>query len=287
MPGFFHEHLRPLAGSALLHIVLLALVAGFALRWTVSKPPEQLAIEGVIVDATQLPRPARSPPREAPVAPAPQPVPEPVPPREEPAEKAEPDAAQRAAEAEAERQLRERQAEQRRAAEETERKRQAAEAQRRAAEEEARKKKAAEEEARKKAAEEELRRKAEAEEKAAREAKAKAAREAQLRAALEAEEEELAIAQSGVVDEYRLLLTQTIERNWIRPPSAQAGLECTLHVTQATGGTVIDVKLGRCNGDTAVRESITNAVYRSSPLPAPRDPRAFQRQLEIVFKPRE
>jgi colicin import membrane protein len=90
-----------------------------------------------------------------------------------------------------------------------------------------------------------------------------------------------------VVDEYRMLLTQTIERNWIRPPSAQAGLECELDVTQATGGTVIDVRIGRCNGDQAVRESITNAVYRSSPLPAPPDPRAFQRKLKIVFKPRE
>ncbi len=90
-----------------------------------------------------------------------------------------------------------------------------------------------------------------------------------------------------MVDEYRALLVQTIERNWIRPPSARAGLECTLDVTQATGGTVVDVKVGDCNGDQAVRESITNAVYRSSPLPAPRDPRAFQRRLVIVFKPTE
>ncbi len=75
---------------------------------------------------------------------------------------------------------------------------------------------------------------------------------------------------SGVVDEYRAELEQAIERNWIRPPSAQAGLDCTLHVTQAPGGTVLDVKLGDCNGDEAVRESITNAVFRASPLPAPR-----------------
>jgi colicin import membrane protein len=90
-----------------------------------------------------------------------------------------------------------------------------------------------------------------------------------------------------VVDEYRALLVQTIERNWMRPPSARAGLQCTLYVTQAPGGTVVDVKLGACNGDQAVRESITTAVYRASPLPAPRDPRAFERRLEIVFKPTE
>ncbi len=95
------------------------------------------------------------------------------------------------------------------------------------------------------------------------------------------------MAQSGVKDEYRALLVQAIERNWIRPPSARAGLACTLYVNQATGGTVIDVKLGPCNGDEAVRESIVNAVYRASPLPAPGDPRAFERRLEIVFKPTE
>ncbi len=123
--------------------------------------------------------------------------------------------------------------------------------------------------------------------KAAREAKVKAAHEAELRRALEDEEAGEALARSGVVDEYRTLLIQTIERNWNRPPSARAGLECTLYVTQATGGTVLDVKIGDCNGDQAVRESVANAVYRSSPLPAPRDARAFERRLVIVFKPTE
>ena len=37
------------------------------------------------------------------------------------------------------------------------------------------------------------------------------------------EEEGEAFARSGVVDEYRALLMQTIERNWIKPPSARAG----------------------------------------------------------------
>ena len=50
---------------------------------------------------------------------------------------------------------------------------------------------------------------------------------------------------------------------------------------------MLDVRLGTCNGDQAVRESIVNAVYRASPLPPPSDPRAFERRLEIVFKPTE
>ena len=54
MPGFFREHLRPLAGSALLHLLLVATVAGLAIRWTTSQPPEQLAIEGVIIYPAQV-----------------------------------------------------------------------------------------------------------------------------------------------------------------------------------------------------------------------------------------
>jgi hypothetical protein len=177
-----------------------------------------------------------------------------------------------------EREAADRAAAERRRAEEAERKRvEAAEA----------KRKAAEEEALKKAEAAEAKRQADSKAQAEREAAIRAEREAELQRLLAAEEEAAAFARSGVVDEYRLLLEQTIQRNWIRPASARTGLECTLYVTQAPGGTVIDVRLGTCNGDQAVRESITNAVYRASPLPPPRDPRAFQRSLEIVFRPTE
>jgi len=296
MPGFFREHLRPLAGSAGLHLVLLAVLAGAALRWTSSQPPAQLAIEGYVADAPPAARPAQRPaaePRPEPerrVEPTPKPA-EPVPaPTDRRLEEAA--AAERAAELEREKQaveqaaqLRREKAEaERRAAEELERRQAAeAEARRKAAAEEAQRK--AEEEARRKAEAEEAKRKAEAA--AAREAKLRAEREAELQRRLAAEEETAALARSGVMDEYRALLIQTIERSWIRPASARPGLECTLYVTQAPGGTVVDVKLGPCNGDEAVRESITNAVYRASPLPAPRDQRIFERRLEIVFKPTE
>ena len=313
MPGFFQEHLRPLAGSAGLHVVLLAVLAGAALRWQSEQPPVELAIEGFV---TELPPQKPAAARPVPSVPAPQPVEArqpPAPPAVEPppdhrAEQAV--AAERAAQAqreaeaqaardreaqvareqEAERarerdaQLdREREAADRAAAE----KRRAEESERKRVETAEAKRKAAEEEARKKAEAAEAKRQADAKAQAEREAAVRAEREAELQRLLAAEEEAAAFARSGVVDEYRQLLVQTIERNWIRPPSARAGLECTLYVTQAPGGTVIDVRLGSCNGDQAVKESITNAVFRASPLPPPRDPRAFQRRLEIVFRPKE
>jgi colicin import membrane protein len=290
MPGFVREHLRPLAGSAGLHLLLVTAMAVATLRWTSPPPPLQLAIEGVVVDSRSLPdslragRPKPQPapvsqPEPEPVAPAPAPAPAPEPPPEtvkaptdevKASERAAEDAALKAkakAEAEAEAQ------------------------QKRQAEADAKRKTKAEEAERRKAADADARRKQQDEAKAAQDAKVKADREADLkrRLAAEAAEEEgaAAMARSGVVDEYRTLLSQAIERSWIRPPSAKAGLECTLHVSQAPGGTVVDVKLGACNGDQSVRESIVNAVYRASPLPAPRDPRAFERRLEIVFRPTE
>jgi colicin import membrane protein len=290
MAGFAREHLRPLVGSAGLHLLLIALVAGMALRWTKPQEPVQLAIEGVVVDAKDLPKSVRS--GTALPAPRPEPVPKPVkemqpPPPIENTQARERAAAEAAERARAERaQAEQLQARKEAAASERLRKEQA-EAQKKQAADEARRKAEAETE-RKKVAEAEAKRAKQAQEEAAREAKARAAREADLQRQLAAEEAEgLALARSGVKDEYRALLTQAIERNWIRPPSARAGLACTLYVNQAAGGTVLDVRLGTCNGDQAVRESIVNAVYRASPLPPPSDPRAFERRLEIVFKPTE
>ena len=39
MQGYFKEHLRPLAGSAGLHVVLVGVLALAALRWTSQQPP--------------------------------------------------------------------------------------------------------------------------------------------------------------------------------------------------------------------------------------------------------
>jgi colicin import membrane protein len=296
--------LRPWLGSAALHIVLLALIVMFAMRWRSEPPMPQLAIEGEVVRYQDLPSSVKAgkPIREPVPQPTP-PMPAPAPPVETPTD-TQREAEQRAREADAatarEHEARlaaEREALERERAEEKAREAAAAtEAQRREETAAAEKRKAEAEDMRKadalkaqQAREAQEREKADREAKARAEAqaKAKAAHEAALQRELASEEEGEAVQRSGVVDEYRTLLVQTIERNWIRPPSAKPGLECTLDVTQAAGGSVVNVTIGACNGDQAVRESVANAVYRSSPLPAPRDPRAFQRRLVIVFKPTE
>ena len=300
------DRVRPWLGSAVIHLAFVALLAVAAFNWRRDPAPEPLAIEGRVVREQDLPpglRTERPTPRPAPAAePAPAPVeqrPEPVPepttpPPEAAAEVFAREQARlaaerraeeaRAVEAQRQRELEAQQAREAEAAAARKRETEAAAARQREAEAAEAKRKA--EEARRQEAVAARERQLE-QERTAREAKARAEREAELRRALESEEEGEAVARSGIVDEYKALLTQTIERNWNRPASARPGLKCTLYVTQATGGTVLDVKIGECNGDAAVRESITNAVYKSDPLPAPRDPRAFQRQLVMNFEPKE
>lgn len=116
---------------------------------------------------------------------------------------------------------------------------------------------------------------------------ARAQREAELRARLAVEERRTAALAGGLRGEYAALIRARIQRNWIRPASAQAGLKCTIHVTQIPGGEVVGATLGACNGDAAVRQSIITAVLRSSPLPAPPDPTLFERNLTIEFVPED
>jgi len=119
----------------------------------------------------------------------------------------------------------------------------------------------------------------------AEEARQRAEAEAELRRVMVAEEERRAAEEAGLLDQYRLLIQDRIERSWIRPASAGPGLECEVSVTQIPSGDVIDVRVGRCNGDDAVMRSIEQAVLRASPLPPPPTPSLFSRNLELVFQP--
>jgi len=84
---------------------------------------------------------------------------------------------------------------------------------------------------------------------------------------------------------YIFVIQQKVERNWVRPPTAAAGIECIVNVRQLPGGEVVSVTIGSCNGDAVVRRSIEAAVHRASPLPSPADPSVFNRNLQLEFRP--
>ncbi|MBT8141925.1 MAG: cell envelope integrity protein TolA [Gammaproteobacteria bacterium] len=142
-------------------------------------------------------------------------------------------------------------------------------------------KKKAEEEAKKKAAALAARKKA-AEEA---ESKRLAALQAELEASMAAEESFTDAVDSGALSRYELAIKQSIIRNWRKPASSPDDLSCVLNVRQLPGGDVGQLSFGTCNADDVTKDSIEQAVFRASPLPAPEDPSLFTRNLEIIFEP--
>lgn len=275
---------RPFLLSALLHGVLVAVIVagGWWVTSAATPPLQTLAIEATVVDAREIG--ALRPSRQPPVAPQPEPEPEPDPtpqqeseptpkPAVEPAPP-KPDRAKEQAQRDAEAK---RVAEVKRKAEADAKRKAAADAKRKAeAEAEAKRKADAEAEAKRKAT-------AEAEDR-----RIKAEREAELQRALSAEEDRRNASRlAGLGAQWAQAIQARVQRAWIRPPSAKAGLDCLVIVTQVPGGTVVRAEVRSCNGDEAVKQSIEAAVFRASPLPPPPDPALFERTLELRFRPYE
>jgi len=283
MIEFVRQHWTYLVGALLLHVLFAGIFGLTMIALPRHAPPVPLAIQAVVVDNSVLAGAQREREREA------------------EARRLEQQREARRVQEETARQEAERRAEQER---ELAQQRQEQEQRRQAEERQVREREEAErqEAERKRAAEAEQQRQAEAERKrveeikrrqqeeaqrrkAAEDARAQAAREEELRRQLAEEEGRMQAANSGLMNQYVAMIQQRIVRNWNRPPSARPGLECEVRVTQTPGGTVLSVQIGRCNGDAAVKQSIDAAVMRSSPLPAPPDPRLFERTLVLVFKP--
>lgn len=285
---FFRDTAFPLFLSVLVHLGVLALVVyGFLIFRPQSKPqpPPQLAIEAEVVDESRIRQEVQRLERE-----------------EQAQARRQREEQQRAEELKREREAEEQRLEevrrQRAAEEQAERQR----AEQRQREEEQRAKLAAEQEAKRKAeqvkaeqlkaeqvkaaAAEKKRKEAEAR-KQAEEARQRAVREAELKRQLAEEEHRAAAVNAGLLAQYVAQIQASVQRAWLRPPSARAGLDCVVYVTQVPGGEVGSVRVGECNGDEIVRQSIEAAVYRASPLPVPPDPALFERNLRFNFKPDE
>lgn len=86
--------------------------------------------------------------------------------------------------------------------------------------------------------------------------------------------------------QYIMLITQKVEKNWLRPASTSDNQSCEIIVTQTMMGDVIDVMLQACTSDNAFQRSVERAVRKASPLPLPPDPELFDRNIYFKFKPR-
>jgi len=102
---------------------------------------------------------------------------------------------------------------------------------------------------------------------------------------IEAEEREFRSGQLATLeDEYQIAIQSVVTQNWLRPPTAQPGLRCTLKIVQIPGGEVISASIaGKCNGDQATRRSIEAAVERVGILPYRGFEDVFQREIDFYF----
>ena len=119
---------------------------------------------------------------------------------------------------------------------------------------------------------------------ARRRAAERALQEAIARDARRLEEERLALLDAGRTD-YIAQIKAKIDRNWLRPPGTAAGLKCVVRVSQIPGGEVVQAEIQSSSGNVAFDRSVEEAVLRSSPLPVPKDPSLFDRNVVITFEP--
>jgi colicin import membrane protein len=298
-----------IVSSVLLHGALLAAV-GYG-WWTYKKerPQPTLAIEGMVVDARSVPGVGKQPPQPQPPPPVPVPPPPDTQPQVEPDGPPPPTPEELTKREQQQKEQADREALEKQHAEDQKRKEQEQQQEAALAEEKSAEDKRAEdkraEEKRLAQEQQKAQEKAESERKAREVAEArkradekrledqkrqadeqsKADREAELKRSLDQEMRTDAARSSGALASWVSQITARIQRAWLKPPSARTGIECVLYVTQVPGGEVTNVRIGDCNGDQAVRESIEAAVYRASPLPPPSDPTLFERDLVITVRP--
>jgi colicin import membrane protein len=282
---------RAYALSILLHSAIVAGAVYGWFTWKHSAPPvATIAIEATVVDERVLKgiasKPEPPPPEPVP-EPAPEPEPAPVeeqgPPKPDPAELERKETERLELEKQQKLEQEQKAAQELKVREEAERVEAEKQAAAKAAAEKAAVEKAA---AEKKAAEKKRAEDAAAAKKAAEE-KARVAREAELRRAIEAEEKGNAARNSDEAMRWHAQIVAKIQRAWIKPASAPAGISCIVSVTQVPGGEVTAVRVNSCSvDDAAFRESVEAAVYRATPLPTPPAGVPFERNLELTFAPK-
>ncbi len=91
---------------------------------------------------------------------------------------------------------------------------------------------------------------------------------------------------------YVALISQTVQNNWSRPPSARNGMEAELVIQLIPTGEVVSVTVARSSGLLAFDRSAVNAVQKAERFPDLQKlpPRIFEksfRQFRLLFKPED
>jgi colicin import membrane protein len=279
-----NHNIVPTFMAVLLHVLLVSSMI-FAFDFSSRKPPPMpLVIKGTLVADSTIVKPPRV---EKPPPPVEKPAPEPEPVVDTAAE----ERARIAAEEEKRRQdamIEQQRLEEMRRVQEAEAQRKREEEAQRQREEEARRKREEEAELERRRVEAEQERQREIERQRLENERLRREAEAAVFADAVAEEDaRLQAMNSNEMAAYQFALQQKVLRNWARPASARAGLDCLVQVRQSATGEVISANVVSCNGDEATRRSIEAAVYKASPLPLPENAVLFDPNLRFRFIPEQ
>ena len=274
----------PMSMAVLLHALLAASML-IAFDFSARKPPPMpLVIKGTLVADSTIVKPPRV---EKPPPPVEKPAPQPEPVVDTAAE----ERARIAAEEEKLRQdalIEQKRLEEMRRVQEAEEQRKREEAAQRQREEEARREREREAELERQRQQAEIERQQEIErQRLENERLRREAEQAVLADAIAEEDARLQAMNSNEMAAYQFALQQKVLRNWARPASARAGLDCLVQVRQSATGEVISANVVSCNGDAAVERSIIAAVHNASPLPLPDNAVLFDSNLRIRFIPEQ
>ncbi|MCX2979325.1 TonB family protein [Halieaceae bacterium IMCC14734] len=95
-----------------------------------------------------------------------------------------------------------------------------------------------------------------------------------------------------IASSYVSLISQTVQNNWSRPPSARNGMEAELIIQLVPTGEVVSVTIARSSGHMAFDRSAVNAVQKAGRFEELQQmpPRIFERsfrQFRLLFKPED
>jgi colicin import membrane protein len=82
-------------------------------------------------------------------------------------------------------------------------------------------------------------------------------------------------------------IRQKIRGNIVVPPGVSGNPEAVFDVSLLPDGAVLNVRLRKSTGNSALDAAIERAINKSSPLPKPQDPSIFVRDLNLKFRPLE
>lgn len=109
------------------------------------------------------------------------------------------------------------------------------------------------------------------------------------------QEEESALAEQQLEQEaqsYIEKISQRIEQNWSRPPSARNGMRCELLIQLVPTGRVVSVSIVKSSGNSAFDRSAEQAVKKAELFPEIKEmsPQVFERhyrRLNLIFNPQD